>query len=83
MRFIQVEEGGVATLNYMWLPTWLGMNAAFKRELERDFSPKVVGCSTEKLDELNDLLIDYIVEKYPSVTGLRDYLDGLKFVQDV
>ena len=81
MRFLQLEEGtGVVTLNYMWLPTWLGMNFTFKRDLERDFAERIKGSTSDQLDRLEQELLDYIEAKFPGIVGLRDYLDGLKFV---
>lgn len=79
MRIIQVCEGGVLEFNYMWMPTWLGLNAAFKKQMEKDLSSKFVGRTTEDIDAINREALDYIVEKHP-IPGLREYLDGLKFV---
>ncbi len=82
MRFLQYDEDSQAvTLNYMWLPTWLGMNAAFKRDVEAAFRGKIEGASTADLDALEEELLDYIVKRHPAVPGLRDYLDGIKFVE--
>lgn len=80
MRFIQYTGDGLLELNYMWLPTWLGMNAAFKKTCERALSEKFKGRTTEDLDDLQEEFLDFVIEKYP-LPGLRDYLDGIKFVE--
>jgi hypothetical protein len=80
MRFVQYTGSGVLELNYMWLPTWLGMNVQFKKDCEGALAEKIKGLTTEDLDRINALVIDYICEKYP-LPGLRDYLDGIKFVE--
>ena len=81
MRVV-VVSGKALELNYMWLPTWLGQNGAFKQELEKDLAKKIAGrpITADSLDEINTMVIDYICEKY-KVPGLFDYLDGLKFVE--
>jgi hypothetical protein len=81
VTFLQLEPGGVVTLNYMWLPTWLGLNVEFKRKLEQEFSKRVKGVDSDQLQRLEVELLDYIVEQFPGLPGLRDYLDGIKFVQ--
>jgi len=82
MRLIHVADKAVE-LNFMWLPTWLGQNAKFKQQLEKDLAPKIRGMEMTEpnLDKIHDMVLDYIVEKFP-IPGLFDYLDGLKFVRD-
>lgn len=67
----------------MWLPTWIGSNAMIKKRLEEELSDLIVGreLTEQNLDEIDDLVIDALEELNPSVEGLRDYLDGLKFVK--
>lgn len=81
MRLVQYAGGGVLELNYMWLPTWLGMNSKFKRELEAKMAARIKGRPITDLDEINNEVLQYILHKYP-LPGLGDYLDGLKFVTD-
>lgn len=82
MRTIVRTDAGILELNYMWLPTWIGLNTDLKRKLETALAPQFVGMdmSEESLDTMNDILIDYLVEHAPFVDGLREYLEGLKFV---
>ena len=79
MRFVDVNKG-VLELNYMWLPTWLGLNQRFKEKLEKDLTEKFKGRLSSELDDIHEEVIDYIVEAFP-LPGLRDYLDGVKFVE--
>lgn len=83
MHTITRTQEGVLELNYMWLPTWIGMNAKIKRDLEKAIGEKVVGLelTQETLEMVNEMVIDYLVESHPHVSGLQDYLDGLKFVK--
>lgn len=83
MRTIVLTDPGVLELNWTWLPTWIGINARLKQELEREISPLVVGreMSAQDLDQLNEQVIDLLVQKCP-LPGFRDYLDGLKFVSE-
>ena len=80
MRFVLPTDNAVE-LNYMWLPSWLGHNQKLKEDIEKEIGPKVVGreMTEEVLEEANQMVIEYICEKY-QVPGLKDYLDGLKFV---
>ena len=82
MRTILRTRTGVLELNWTWLPTWVGMNTQLKKAIETELSDKVKGkpMTEAVLDEINDMVIDLLERKVPHVTGLRDYLDGLKFV---
>lgn len=81
MRAVTVD-GRSVTLNYMWLPTFIGMSTNVKKELERDLRSKIEGMdlTEENLDVIHEMVLDWLVGKYP-LPGLRDYLDGLKFVE--
>ena len=82
MRSIVITEPGQLELNFMWLPTFIGMNGKFKKEMEEELAPRIEGreLSEKVLDEVHDLILDYITEKFP-IEGLRDYLDGMKFLK--
>ena len=78
MKLLVQVESGVVELNWLWLPTWIGHNSRFKEELEKELGPELKG---KTLDVGSELVLDYICEKF-SIAGLRDYLDGIKFVQE-
>lgn len=81
MRLVDRIAPGHLGVNYMWLPTWIGMNQGLIREIEAHLSPLVVGkaLTEETLDEVNQAALSYLVSRFPQA-GLYDYLDGLKFV---
>ena len=80
---ITVVDGKSLELNFMWLPTWLGQNSRFKKQMEADLASKIQGLelTESNLDKVSEMVLDYIVEKHP-IPGLWDYLDGLKFITD-
>lgn len=84
MRTIIHEGNGIITLNYMWLPTWLGMNSVAKKQIESKLAETFKGryITDEELDKMDAEVIDVIVGMFKGFTGLKDYLDGLKFVGD-
>lgn len=77
------DQAGVLELNYSWLPTWIGMNAPLLKEMEEKLKTDMVGqpMSPESLLRLHDRVIDFLEARFPHITGLRDYLEGLKFVE--
>lgn len=84
MRAVVRTDEGVLELNWQWLPTWVGMNHMLKADIERELSQKIVGreMTEETLNDIHDMIIDYLEARFgENIEGLRDYLDGLKFVQ--
>ena len=75
MQLVTEVSPGEVELNYMWLPTWLGMNTKFKKRME-----ETVNINGRTLDEAHEIVMNYICGQFPEMLGLRDYLDGLKFV---
>ena len=82
MRLVVQTDPGVLELNYTWLPTWLGINNAFKQEMEKHLKSQVVGLTFDErgLEKAHRLVIDYICEKNKGISGLYEYLDALKYV---
>lgn len=82
MRLVERTAPGQLGLNYMWLPTWIGMNAALIREIEEHLTPLIVGkdLTEETLDAASRAVMDYLTNRFSHQAGLEDYLDGLKFV---
>ena len=83
MRLVVSPEPGIVELAYTWLPTWIGINTALKQKLEDKLQEEAVGkpMTEETMQELHDKVMDFFVEEFPEIIGLRDYLDGLKFVR--
>lgn len=66
----------------MWLPTFIGMNQQLVKEIEDAIAPAIVGkeLNEETLDDASHAVLDFLVKKFPTLPGLYNYLDGLKFV---
>jgi hypothetical protein len=83
MRLIERSGHGQLDLQFLWLPTWIGINSALKEEIERHMNPLFVGkdLTEDTLNEAHDALVDFLQKKFPNLPGLSDYLDALKFVR--
>lgn len=83
MRAVILTDPGTLELNWMWLPTWIGMNTRLKQEIEREIAPLVEGreITDQDLDQINNEVIRLILKHCP-LEGVGDYLDGLKFIQE-
>lgn len=82
MRFVDRTGPGTLALNYMWLPTFIGMNSRLVQEIEAYLAPHIVGQPLDEatLDTADQLVLEFLGKRFPDVLGLPDYLDGLKFV---
>jgi hypothetical protein len=82
MRLVQLTTPGRLELNFLWMPTWLGINREAKELIEGELRSKLLGlpATEETLDEINEMVLEVLTTRYP-IEGLRDYLDGLKFVR--
>lgn len=83
MRAVVHVSPGILELNYMWLPTAIGMNSLLKRELEEALGPKLQGLPLDDagLDKAHDIVVDFLVQKFPEVNGLERFLDGMKYLE--
>jgi hypothetical protein len=83
MLAVVVTEPGKVELSFMWLPLFIGQDPGLKKELEKtigqEFQGKPLDATT--LSAIHDRVLDIICEKHKAIVGLRDYLDGLKFVE--
>lgn len=79
---VHIPEQRVLELNYMWLPTFVGMNTELKKEIEGHIKPMVEGKEVcdELLDQLDAEIISFIRGKYPDVQRLDSYLEALRGV---
>ncbi len=82
MRAVVMTEPGVLELNYMWLPTFIGMNTALKGEIEKTLAPQLEGMPMDEatLDWAHEQVVSFLEKRFTHVTGLRDLLDSLKFL---
>jgi hypothetical protein len=83
MRLIAETEPGVVEANFMWLPSWLGMNTALLQELADTIGKQLAGRVVDEdlLDELDARVIAWAKERFPELPGFDTYLDSLKHVQ--
>jgi hypothetical protein len=82
MRTVVMTDPGVLEVNWAWLPTWVGMNQQLIKQIEQELAPLVEGqfVTEEILDQASEKVIELIAKECP-LEGVRDYLDGLKFIQ--
>jgi hypothetical protein len=84
MRFtVWIPEALTLELNYMWHPTFIGMNPILKKELEDAIMPMVQNKELTEtlLDEVDRAILELLVQKFP-IDGLADYLCALSRVKD-
>jgi hypothetical protein len=83
MRTVTSPEPGVFEVNWSWLPTFIGMNHKLQERIVAEVTPEILGkpIDDETLDLAHELVIAVIVKEFPRIEGLREYLDGLKFVR--
>ena len=84
MRFVVRTQPGHIELNYMWLPTFIGMNEHLIREIEGRLGPhlKDQTLDDDLLNRAHNLVVDYVSRKFQHVAGLREYLDDIANVKD-
>ena len=81
MYAVTSPEPGVLEVNYMWLPTWIGMNTGLLQELGEVAAKATVGLPLERALEAGHIaIVDHLEEKYPNIDGLHDWLQALKLV---
>jgi len=82
MRAVVALGHGVLELNYMWLPTFLGMNSSLKTEMEKELQEKLKGIVLDErgLDRAHDIVVKYLQSKFPDILGLDRFLDGMKYI---
>jgi hypothetical protein len=82
VRLVVQTEPGRVELAFMWLPTWLGMNAPLKEEIEKAIAPELEGqpMTGEVLDRAHARVLDLLEAKFPGIEGLRAYLDAIRQV---
>lgn len=83
MRAIVATDPGVVELNWLWLPTIIGMNTETKLRLEKKLAPQIQGLpiTEESLDHIHDVVVEALCEEFPAVAGLDEYLCALRHVQ--
>jgi len=82
MRLTVEVSPGVIELNWMWLPTWIGINHGLKKQLEQKVGTLFKGreLSDATLDELDDAIIEELQKSFPEIL-FSDYLRAIRHVQ--
>lgn len=80
MLFVVPAQPGVLEISYMWLPTWIGMNTAVMKDIEEHVTRAFVG-KEAKEEEVHEEVLNYICTRFKELTGLREYLSAIKYVQ--
>lgn len=80
MRLITRTRDRELELNWMFLPTFMGMNLQLKREVEAELARYRGRTVTEDLlNEMHEFVLQYLLGKYP-LNGLEAYLRALENV---
>lgn len=81
MRAVVCTDPGKVELSFMWLPLFVGQDPSLKKEIEKVLSLEFQGkpLDDEVLDDMHERVLDIVCAKY-KFSGLRDYLDSLKYV---
>lgn len=82
MRLTVEESPGVISLNFMWLPTWIGINHGIKKQIEQKIGPLFKGRDLDDatLDELDEAIIEELQKTFPEIQ-FSDYLRAICHVQ--
>jgi len=84
MRLVQ-ERDGVVEITWTWLPFWLATNPALKSTIEEELHTAVflggLTPSDADLDAAHDFVVRRFTEIFPGFSGLREFLDGLRQIQ--
>ncbi len=80
MRVVVATDPGVLELNYLWLPTFIGMSNAVKKEIEDLLAKELEGKPLDE-DAAHNLVVSFLVKRFSNVRGLEEFLDGLKYVE--
>ena len=82
MRLVVHTEEGTASLNYTWLPTWIGINNILLAEVGKTLYDefKNVPLDEEHLDMMHARASELLCEKL-KIKGLRALFEALRGVE--
>lgn len=83
MRAVVHVGNGVVELNYMWLPTAIGMNSLLKQEIEKALADRLQGLPLDDhgLDQAHAVVVEFLEKKFPEIEGLPRFLDAMKYLE--
>lgn len=86
MRLVERTDQKTVAVRWSWLPTWIGMNVELMQELDAHLGERFVGMKMDErtLDAMHAEVLSFLTRKFDAegMTGLFDYLDGIKYVRD-
>jgi hypothetical protein len=83
LAVVHVDKG-IVEVNYMWLPSWIGMNSALMKELGQHMKSKAEGreLNASTLLDLHYEVLKFLDERFQGAfEGLSAYLQGLQNVR--
>lgn len=85
MRAVIAVEDGILELNFMWLPSCMGMNTVFQEAAVAHLSEQFVGRTLDDaaLDEAHRSFVEFAQTCFPTFQNLDVYLNGLLQVESV
>ena len=82
MLAVTSPEPGVVEVNYMWMPSWIGLNSNLLNEMGHAVRDAVIGRTLQEAEQLgHQAVLDFLAERYPEIQGLREYLEALRSVR--
>jgi len=69
-----VQTETATELNWMWLPSWIGMNRHLQEKMQQALGERLVG---KTLEQAHEIVLDWLQEVFPQFKGMRLYLEGL------
>jgi len=84
MRLVHDVGDGVVELNYMWLPTFIGMNKAVKDKIQEKIGAMFVRevLDDSSLAKMHEAVIQALVNEFPGIPGLEEYLRAIEHVRE-
>ena len=75
-RLVVRMDPGTVSINYTWLPTWIGLNTSLMLratdKLRKEHLNKPL--TDELLARMEGELIEFLVSEWPNIHGLRELL---------
>lgn len=79
MLLVTREDEGVYTLNYAWLPAWIGLNVSLLGRIESELKTRQKGKPVTP-ESLHDEVVQVLLETFPNIRGLAPVLESIRGV---
>lgn len=83
MKLVVRARDGKLELNWMFLPTFLGMSSITKTQVEQMLEKRFDGRTINETlaREMHNAVVDFLCEKNP-IPGLRKYLLAIEHIEE-